>query len=129
MAPKEKGKPTLKTKKALEEERKQNHRKKMKGYWSKLNERKLKENALNICDSNDTSKEVAPGAARLGEMTSQVIDVSVQCRSDDVTTWPTPVTTGQISPGINLTSENSIRVKPGMSESDGDQVKEEDYPQ
>ena len=101
----------------------------MKGYWSKLNERKLMEKALTSSDNNDTSREVAPGAARLGEMTSRVIDVSIQCRSDDVTTWHTPVTTGQISPGINLTSENSIRVKPGMSESDGDQVKEEDYPQ
>ena len=65
MAPKEPARLSAKKKKYKKEEERQLQVKKMKGYWSKLNQRKLAEQACNNQKNYSMPGEVTPIAGRL----------------------------------------------------------------
>ena len=119
LAPKESAKTNKKNKKKKEEEEEKQLqlKKKMKGYWSKLNERKLAEQASNVHRTDSMLAEVTPVAGRLAQ-TSRWDNFPVKRCTDNFTELPVPVTTGEISHSTNLKSENSTRVEESESYSD-----------
>ena len=119
LAPKESAKTNKKKKKKKEEEEEKQLqlKKKMKGYWSKLNERKLAEQASNVHRTDSMLAEVTPVAGRLAQ-TSRWDNFPVKRCTDNFTELPVPVTTGEISHSTNLKSENSTRVEESESYSD-----------
>ena len=117
LAPKESAKTNKKKKKKKEEEKQLQLKKKMKGYWSKLNERKLAEQASNVHKTDSMLAEVTPVAGRLAQI-SRCDNFPVKRCTDNFTELPVPVTTGEISHSTKLKSENSTRVEESESYSD-----------
>ena len=111
LAPKEPARLSAKKKKKKKEEERQLQVKKMKGYWSKLNQRKLADQACNNQKNDSMPVEVTPVAGRLIQIASRCDNSNTKRCTDNFMERSFPVTAGEISQSKTFKSENSTRIE------------------